>query len=247
MNVTIPAAVNSQDGILRHTFDQPGLTIVSASAGFFIRFGNGTKQKISTGQQIGSRDGDAIGPVEFSNPTTTAIDVVIGEFDTQVTGVPADLLNVVPVTNITNPFAYTWWDTSEPSAPTPFTPVPLPPNKPFRRCWCYVDQTTFPNDETLFLEFTMRGVVVLDLILHAKSSAGPAAYGMGTVNVMDASVVRSNDANTFWFKTGAGATYYELKPFDLYLLADKVTLTGTSGIGGTSRAFLGVLSTEVKI
>lgn len=254
--ITILAAQNGTPGVYNENFGEPGISIVSATASFFIQPGDGQKFKVSQGQRIGSGNGPALGRLTFSNPSETDIDVTIGDFNSIVQPVPPDLQNVSGVTNLTNPFEYQWWDTAAGTG-SPFAAgqgFAIPATKPYRRVWCYVDAPTFPwptggNLESgVEVAFKLNGSLVHWLPAWFKFLTSPNAFGFATTKDSD-NTNRVITPGSICYRNGDGSsTFYQVKPFDIYVAADFVSLGDiTDELGGNIRAFLAVLSSEVPI
>lgn len=258
--ITIPAAQNGVDGIYAEVFGDAGFAVVSATSSFFIAIGTAQKFKISTGGQIGMQQGNSLGRVVFSNPTSTAIDVTIGDFGSKVQSIAPDLQNVQGVTNTTNPFIYEVWDSVAGFGDgMPFNiSLALPVNKPFRRIWCHFDASTFSwptGIDTLCgvaINFYLNGTLVHWLPVWFKFRTSPNQFGFGMNSAVDNSNRVARSSSLFYRNADGTGTVYEIYPFDLYVLADSVKLVqvGTDvgdQVGGNMRGLLSILSNEVPI
>jgi hypothetical protein len=254
--INIPAAVNGTPGVYTENVGEPGFSIASATTSFFLQVGNGQSFKASAGAQIGAASGPSVGRVTFSNPSTTAIDVTLGDFNSVITPVPPDLQNISGVTNITNPFEYQWWDTAA-GTQSPFAAgqgFALTPTKPYRRVWCYVDAPTFPWPTGGNLEsgaeiaFTLGGVLVhwLPAVFKFLTSS---QFGFATTPAGSDNANRVLTPSSLFYKNGDASTiFYQVKPFDVYVPADFIALNDITGqLAGNIRALLAVQSSEVPI
>ena len=254
--MTIGVKANSVENI---TFTSAGFSVISATAPFFVRYGE-TKEKLKVfvGQNIGTKAGPIIGAVTFINETSAQIDIVTGEIGSGVTNVPADLTGVVPVTNITNPIVYRLWDTGI-GTPSPFSGtandlIPLQSNKPFHRIWSFFSQAIFPTNNIVGLSFYLNGVQVYALHswikINLANFAESTEFGFTTNHSWDSS--RTPTQNCMFYKSpGTGGLYDVLQPTDLYCVADSVKFVLDSTFGGAAMtgniyAALFVQSSEVK-
>lgn len=256
--ITIPAAINGVDGVYNENFGQPGFAIVSASSSFFLQIGNGQAFKVSVGGQIGSDSGPELGRITFSNKTTTAIDVTIGDYNSKIATIPPDLQNVVGITSITNPFTYQIWDTTK-GDPSPFIfSLRLPANKPYRRIWAYFDASVFPWPSGadvvsgVALNFTLSGTLMLALPARYNVYVSPSQFGVAMGPTPDGGNRAARHSTIFYQNSDGSGKVYELFPFDVYVNADAITFAQVGQdvgdqVSGNMRAYLAVLSSEVPI
>jgi hypothetical protein len=140
----------------------------------------------------------------------------------------------------------------------------IPANKPYRRIWCFVDASVFPAGEGVYLNFFSGGHPAINpntnwvQFLPARNKVtnppygvpadwGATEYGFAVSKDTD-NPNRVFSAGDFYYRNTDGTgTYYRMKPFDLYTLADTIDLGKTAGLGGTVRAFLAILSSELPI
>lgn len=96
-NLTIPAAINGNPGAISLNISEAGFSVVSASGSFTLQIGNGqAMQNCTANQSYGAPVGAAMGSVQFSNPTSTAVNLVIGPYGAvQSNAVTADVGSVV--------------------------------------------------------------------------------------------------------------------------------------------------------
>jgi hypothetical protein len=253
--VSIPAAINGTPGVYTENFGEPGFSIASATTSFFLQLGQGNQFKVSAGSRVGAASGASLGRVTFTNPSATGIDVTLGDYNSVITAVSPDLGNVSGVSNVTNPFEYQFWDTLA-GTPSPFTAgqgFAIPQTKPYRRVWCYVDAPTFPFPtggnlvSGAQLSFTLNSTLVHWLPAYFKFLTN-SQFGFSTNPTSDNGNRALTDSGLF-YKNGDGSNLiYEMKPFDIYVAADFVSLGDiTAQLGGNIRAFLAVLSSEVPL
>lgn len=279
--LSIPAALNGTPGVYTENVGDPGFTIVSATGSFFIQVRNNQQFKASVGQQVGAASGPSLGRVTFSNPSAQAIDVILGDFNSVVQPVPADLLNVngqaVTNLNLSKAWGYNVRDTSNAADPGTFAAYSaagfnwgsifsssFPNNKPYRRFWAYVAAQTFPAGEAIYLNFFLGGhpainpnaSLVLSLPVRdnmlvppvgTAASWAPTHFGFGQDTDSD-NANRVCAAGDMVYENTDGSTHnYQVKPFDFYCVADTWDLGKTNGVTGNIRAFVAMLSTEVRI
>lgn len=253
--VSIPAAINGTPGVYTENVGEPGFSIASATTSFFLQVGQGQNYKVSAGSRIGAASGPSLGRVTFSNPSTAGIDVTLGDFNAVVTAITPDLQNVSGISNTTNPFEYQFWDTVG-GTPSPFAAnqgFAIPQAKPYRRVWCYVDPATFPFPTLgnivsgAEVNFSLAGALVHWLPANFKFLTS-SQFGFATTPLSD-NGNRVLSPSSIFYKNGDGSnTVYEIKPFDIYVAADFVSLVDITGeLGGATRAFLAVQSSEVPI